>query len=247
MKRIAIVLTLFFFANCLAAQVTVTDSMKFSKELIAIEQALMDTIPSGDIKLWDSILDKNFFIVTEDGSRLQRNEFIKSLRPLPPGFSGWIKVTHPKCSFIENIAVINYVSDEHEFVFGQELHTSYSSMDTYLHKDGRWKMISSQVFETPQLPLPISVPKTILESYTGVFSLTDTVSCTISLQHDTLFIQKKGGTMQALLPETNNVFFRTSDTRGRKIFVNDSNGILNMLERRNGQDLVWKRISKTKM
>lgn len=63
----------------------------------------------------------------------------------------------------------------------------------------------------------------------------------VSLLHDTLFIQKGKNPPEALLPETNNVFFRLSDTRGRRIFVPGENGQMWLRERRNGQDLVWKR------
>ena len=45
-----------------------------------------------------------------------------------------------------------------------------------------------------------------------------------------------------MFAETENVFFRKKDTRGRKIFVKDENQIMLMNERRNGQDVVWKRI-----
>jgi hypothetical protein len=38
------------------------------------------------------------------------------------------------------------------------------------------------------------------------------------------------------------VFFRKSDARGRKLFVQDETGQMLMLERRNGQDVVWKKM-----
>ena len=136
------------------AQVTIEDSIQFSKELINIEQMLMDTIPSGDTTTWSHYLDERFFIVTEDGSRLSRAEFIASMSPMPKGYSGWIKVVNPKISFYGNTAVINYVADEHEFVYGQGLHTTYSTINTYIKKDHGWKIIASQVFEIPALPAP---------------------------------------------------------------------------------------------
>ncbi|MEP6713212.1 MAG: DUF4440 domain-containing protein [Ferruginibacter sp.] len=226
----------------LFAQFTVQDSISNSKQLIAIEQQMMDAIPTGNAATWNRYLDKNFFIVTEDGSRLSRAEFMETVKPLPKGYSGWIKVTNPKVSFAKNVAVINYISDEYEFVFGQKIHTTYSSMNTYIKTETGWKMITSQVFEIPQLPPAIHLVNEVLKKYTGTYQLTDTITCSITLQNDTLYMQKKGRAKEALLPETETVFFRNSDTRGRKYFVSNETGNMILLERRNGQDVAWKRI-----
>ncbi len=56
-----------------------------------------------------------------------------------------------------------------------------------------------------------------------------------------MFIQKNKKSVQALFDDTNNVFFTKIDTRGRKLFVKDATGALLMRERRNGQDVVWRR------
>lgn len=47
---------------------------------------------------------------------------------------------------------------------------------------------------------------------------------------------------ETLFPETDNVFFRLHDTRGRKFFVEDEQGKMLLRGRRNGEDVVWKRI-----
>ena len=47
-----------------------------------------------------------------------------------------------------------------------------------------------------------------------------------------------------IVSETPNIFFHTNEARGRKIFVTDDTGTMLMRERRNGQDVVWKRIAK---
>lgn len=233
-----------FFVGLMTAfsQSFVTYSIAYSKEIIGMEQQMMDAIPMGDAATWDKYLDKEFFIVTEDGSRLSRLEFMATVKPLPKGYSGWIKVTNPKVSFAKNVAVINYVSDEYEFIFGQKIHTTYSSMNTYIKTEAGWKMITSQVFEIPQLPPAIHLTNDVLKKYTGTYQLTDTISCNITLQNDTLYMQKKGRTKEALLPETETIFFRNSDTRGRKYFITDETGTMILLERRNGQDVAWKRI-----
>jgi hypothetical protein len=246
MKQFVFYLPAFFIvgAGRAFAQTMPADSLRYSKELITIEQQLMDAVATGDTATWDKRLDKHFFIVTEDGSRLERPVFMAGIRPLPKGSSGYIKIVNPKLDFAGNTAVINYVADEYEFISGQKLHTTYSTMDTWLRTGTGWQMIASQVFEVPQLPVPFHVSADRLKLYTGIYQLQDTVTCSITFQNDTLYIQKKGRAKEALLPETESVFFRRSDTRGRKIFVNDEQGAALMLERRNGQDLTWKRVGK---
>lgn len=201
----------------------------------------MDGVAAGDTTLWTKYLDKNFFIVTEDGTRFTRQSFLETFRPLPKGYTGSIQVAQPKISFHDAVAVMAYVADEHETVFGQQLHTTYGTINTYYKTDTSWMMLASEVYEIPQLPPAIRVAPDVLQQYTGVYQLTDTVSCTITYERDTLFIQKKTGAEQALFAETNNVFFRLHDTRGRKIFTKNEAGTMLMLERRNGQDLVWKK------
>ncbi|MEP6513740.1 MAG: nuclear transport factor 2 family protein [Parafilimonas sp.] len=233
-----------FFIMCVKAysQPENSDSIKYSSQIIRIEQQLLDAITSGDTVVWSKYLDEEYYIITEDGTGYNKNEFLLTFRALPKGFSGYINLIEPHFIFKNNIAIIHYVSDEYEFVFGQKIHTTYSTADTYFKTDTSWKMIASQVFEIPQLPPAIKVSGSVLKNYTGIYQLSDSVTCTISLENDTPFIQKKGRKKEALFAETENIFFRQSDTRGRKIFTKDEQGNMLMRERRNGEDVIWKRI-----
>jgi hypothetical protein len=238
--------TLFFILSIMSikvySQASNNDSLKYSSQIIRIEQQLLNDIPTGDTTLWSKYLDNSYYVITEDGTGFNRKEFLSSFSPLPKGYSGHINITKPHFVFKNNTAVFHYVADEYEFVFGQKLHTTYGTVNTYIKTDTSWKAIASQTFEIPQLPPAIKISPLVLKNYTGIYKLADSVTCTISLEKDTLFIQKKARNKQALFAETDNIFFRQSDTRGRKIFTKDENGIMLMLERRNGEDVVWKKI-----
>ncbi len=219
-----------------------TDSVAKAKQLLAIEQSLMNALP-GDTTVWSPYLDDNWYIITEDGSGFRKHDFLKGFGPFPKGYSGRINIIKPVFVFHDNIAVVHYVADEYEQVYNQQLHTSYATANTWYQAGGSWKMIASQIFEIPQLPESMGMLDAgTLKDYTGTYQLTDTVTCTVSLESNQLYLQKKGRKKEALQPETVNVFFRQSDTRGRKIFVLNEKGELQLLERRNGQDLVWKKI-----
>lgn len=219
-----------------------TDSAFKAKQLLAIEQSLMNALP-GDTTLWSVYLDENWYIIAEDGTGFRKHEFLKGFGPFPKGYSGRINIIKPVFVFHDNIAVVHYVADEYEHVYGQQLHTSYATANTWYQTGNSWKMMASQTFEIPQLPEGMGmVGAEILNSYTGTYQLSDTVSCMVSLEGNQLYLQKKGRKKEALQPETFNVFFRQSDTRGRKIFLMNEKGEMQLLERRNGQDLVWKKI-----
>jgi hypothetical protein len=233
---------LLFGSVVVKSQVSYQDSIRFSAQLIKIEQQLLDDIPSGNTANWNKFMHPACFVVAEDGTITDKKAFLADFHGLPTGYSGYIKIIQPKTVFYNTTAVIRYVADEYENVFESKIHTTYGIMNTYIHTGTLWQMISSQVFEIPQLPPSIKVSPAVLERYTGLYRLSDSITCSVSLQNDTLYYQRSGRTKTALLPETENVFFRVSDTRGRKVFLPDEAGTMVMRERRNGQDVIWKKI-----
>src|SRR5450432_2880928 len=187
-----------------------------SRQLLQIEQALMDAIAPGDIKTWDKYLDIDFYQVSEDGNGMNKRELLASMNGLPAGSTGHIRIMHPVFTFHKTIAVVHYVADEYETVLGQHLHTTYATTDTWYQSGGRWKMIGSQVFEIPQLPPAIRLSDTVMKQYTGVYQMDENHEAVVTFKNDSLFIKKSNRAAAALLPETENIFFLQSDARGRK-------------------------------
>ncbi len=224
------------------AQISTADSVTFARQLVQMEQQFMDDIGTGVTEHYEKYMHPGCFIITEDGSMLDKRAFLADFHPLPKGISGYIKIIKPKTVFYGSTAVIQYVSDEYENVYGNKLHTMYSTMNTYIRTDTLWQMISSVIFEIPLLPPAVKVPAAVLKKYTGTYQLGDSSTCNILLENDSLFYQRAGRAKTVLLAETENIFFRSVDTRGRKLFVTDEKGTMLMRERRNGQDVVWKRI-----
>ena len=216
-----------------------TDSAGKANYLLSIEQSLCDALP-GDTTTWSKYLDPHWYAVTEDGSGTDRKSFLEEFSPFSKGISGNIHVIKPVCLFHDDIAVVHYVADENEIVFGQKLHTSYAVMDTWYKTSNSWKMISMQIFEIPQLPSPVTPVISDVKKFTGTYEMTENKTAVISLSGDSLFIQKNNHPRQVLYLETDNVFFTMNNTRGRILFMKETSGQMVMKERRNGQDLVWK-------
>jgi len=218
-----------------------SDSATKARQIIKLEQLLADALP-GDSATWSKYLDPQWHIVDEDGNGTFRKEFLAGFKPFPKTVSGKVTVTKPVLAFHGDVAVIQYTADEYETAYGQKLHTTYGTMDVWYKTDTSWRMLSMEDFEIPAWPPAIKVAPALLQTYTGTYRLDEDNIAVVSLQHDTLYIQKNKRKPEALFAETVNVFFRRSEARGRKFFVKDDNGKPVMRERRNGQDLVWKKI-----
>lgn len=219
------------------------DSAAKAETILKIEGELLNALATGDTNVWNHYLDDSFIIITEDGSRNSKRELVSSIRPLPKGYSGHIDVAELRIGFIGNVAVVNYVADEVEFVYGQKLHTTYAVMNVYSGSGSGWSLMASQIFEIPQNPSASQVAADILKGYTGIYELSEGITYTVTLENNTLYGQKTGRQKEKLFSETDDVFFRKNDTRGRKIFVKNDQGKFLMIERRNGNDVVWKPVN----
>ena len=75
---------------------------------------------------------------------MDKGAFLADLQPLPPGYTGSIKITGANARFATGVAVLSYDSDETETVFGQKLHARYHMTDTWVYRKSLWKIIASQ-------------------------------------------------------------------------------------------------------
>ena len=82
-----------------------------------------------------------------------------------------------------------------------------------------------------------------LDEYLGVYQLTPGTVLTVTRDGDKLLAQRNGGKPAQLLPETCDLFFR-SGVEGRRLFHRDASGkVDSLIDRRNNEDLVWKKIA----
>jgi Domain of unknown function (DUF4440) len=218
------------------------DRIKIENELIKISQEISDAIPAGDKAVWEKYLMDSSFVISEEGNVNTKAYIISQTNPLPKGFSGNIKVTRPTFAFYTNTVVMNFISKEYENVFGQEIHTEYSMCETFVKTQEGWRILTLQVFEIPQHPEPVEVDSTILKKYLGVYQLGDSRLYEVTMKEGKLFINRKDKPKEELFAENENTFFTNSDTRGVKIFVKDKTGGYNLIARRNGKDIIWKKI-----
>lgn len=219
-----------------------TDSVSVTGEILAIQQQLNAGVSTGDTTAWFRFVDRNCIAILEDGERQSYEQLVQSIRPLPDGYAGHVDILNPVVTLLGEIAVLNYVADEYLDLFGQKLHTTYQSMSVFSRSGAMWKLRCMQIFETPRNPVAIAVPDTILRAYAGTYWLGDSVTYTVSVMEGALFGERSGRKREQLNAETFSVFFTARSPRSRKIFTTDAQGNLVLIDRRNGSDLVWRRV-----
>jgi Domain of unknown function (DUF4440) len=236
--KFSLLITLFFSLNGFGQQSS--DSIK--KLLVQKEQSLLDAIATGDKTLWDAALHDSCIIGIEDGSLISKTRYLEELSPLPKGYAGKIKVIEPALKLYSNTAVLSYIADEYLELYNQKIHTQYRQVNTWMKIGKDWKVIMMQVFEIPKNPMPVTIAENTLKQYTGTYQLNSERKCIVIVENGKLFVEKSGMKTE-LLAQTENVFFRNDNGRVDILFIKDeTTGNYKMVERREGEDLVWAQI-----
>lgn len=190
-------------------------------------QALYDAVASGDTALWNRTLDESCVITTEDGEVLSKAKFLQQMRPLPPGFSGRIRVRDLTVQSVGGAVVVHYWLDETEEVFDQRLKTVYVETDVYRRAAGAWRMIAGQVTVVPRDLEPIAVDAALWPALVGEYRLTDkaTSRYLVFVRDGVLYGGRDRETATQLIPLAPLVFFQAGSIH-TMVFVRDASGAI---------------------
>lgn len=207
-------------------------------------QALYDALAPGNAKLWDACLDANVLVTDESGVFTRKAETVAQVTPLPKGTSGNIVLTDWQMVLHGDVAVAAFVVDEHEDYHGQHLHALYRSTVTWLKEAGGWKIAALQTIALQQDPPAMRLPPAVLDEYVGRYTAGPDFVYEISHGGDGLLGGVVGGKPAMLSLELRDVAFSPGQPRVRKIFTRDEHGRVDgFLSRREGRDVVWRRIN----
>ncbi len=205
-------------------------------------QRLLDAFAPGDRAPWNDYLAQDALFCDEEGHQMDKKAFLRRLQALPSGYNGAIKINDVKSRFAPGVAILSYDALETEKVFGQVLHARYHMTDTWLYRDRRWQMAASQTLRYYEDPSAGQVSEALLQDYVGMYQLAPGIVLTVTRKGDQLFARRGNGKPYQLLPESPDLFFRPG-VEGRRLFRRDSSGRVDLLiDRRNNEDLLWKRI-----
>jgi hypothetical protein len=232
-----LLLTLFTSAAARAEHPTIT-----IEELHQRTQQLWDSVAPGDKGPWQRMIADDAMIFDETGRDMDKNAFLATIEKLPDGFSGSIQIADVKARFAPETAIFSYNANETETVFGAVLHARYHMTDTWLYRKRQWQIVASQVLRYYEDPAAILLTTAQLDEYAGRYQLAPDNIVSITRKGDQLYGQRGSGKLYPLMAECADLFFRPG-VEGRRLFRRDRSGRVDaMIDRRNNEDLVWRRV-----
>jgi hypothetical protein len=236
------------FATTLAhaADVPITQD-----ELVRRTQELYDAIVPGNQAPWKKYFADDCIFADEKGRTLDKAKLIADITPMPAGYSGAIKIADVQSRIIGDTAVLGYDLNETEIIFGQRETARYHVTDTWLRRNGEWKIIASQAHRYYEDPAVAGTSQLLnsqrsISSFVGTYELTPGQTRSVTAESEKLFVERKGkkdqlNKKEQLFPETSDLFFRKG-VEGRILFHFDANGkVDSLIDRRNNEDVIWRK------
>jgi len=166
---------------------------------------------------------------------------LASIRPLPAGVSGVLRPVDFQATVLGDTAVTTYVADEDENFHGARIHSRYRMGETWVKREGTWKLLTLQVLALRSDPPALPTTAEQRRAYCGRYRLGD-LTYVVECEADGLTGGLPGKPRKALRLESADVFFVPGEPRTRRIFQRDAAGrVTGFLERRESWDLPWKR------
>lgn len=211
-------------------------------DLVRNTQEMFDGVAAGDQRPWQKYFADDSMYFDEKGRAMDKAALVKDVTPLPTGYSGSIKIVNPKSNIQGDTAILSYDLNETETIFGQDLTARYHGTDTWMFRNGRWQIVAGQMFRYYEDPAPGKVELKKDGEYVGTYQLAPGVTQTVSVRDGRLYAQREGRPEDELIPESGDIFFRKG-AEGRRLFRRANNGKVDaMIDRRNNEDVVWKKI-----
>jgi hypothetical protein len=210
--------------------------------LRAQSQALLDSYASGNQAIWQKVMTPDAVSVDENGTITNRKDFIAQIRPLPANISGAIAITDYQAHIDGDAATVVHHDDERETYHGLKLRAGYIMTETWLCRDGQWKLALLHAYVDRKDPPAIALPSAELDEYAGRYAAAPDLNVTIRRDGDHLEIQRDGKPAQTLQVELRDVLFIPGEPRDKRLFQRDSKGkVTSFIDRREGEDIVWGR------
>jgi Domain of unknown function (DUF4440) len=195
---------------------------------LATTQALMDAVTSGDPKVWERALAADCTVTNEDGDVFDKARMLKDLTPLPPGFSGEIKVRELTVKHLGDAAVVHYWLDEREQIFGQTLRTTYVETDTYRRTGNTWQVLAMHTTVVPRDLEPLQPDPSAWPPLLGDYAYSEQATSRyhVFMRDGVLYGGGNEKTATRLIPLAPLVYYQQGSIH-LLIFVRDPGGAVN--------------------
>jgi ketosteroid isomerase-like protein len=233
-----------FFLTALSAVVfsgAADEPIITQDELVRRSQELFDSVAPGNADPFKKYFAEDAMFFDEKGRSMDKTALVKDIQPMPKGYSGTIKLVRPKSHIEGDVAILSYDLDETETIFGQNMTARYHETDTWMRRGGKWQIVAGQVLRYYEDPAEGKGDAGKYQSYVGTYELAPGSQAAVSLEDGKLFLQR-GANKAELIPEAAEIFFRKG-VEGRRLFHTGPGGYVDaMIDRRNNEDVVWRKI-----
>ena len=210
-------------------------------ELVRRTQELFDAAVPGNKKPWEKYFADDCIFADEKGRNFNKTKLVADITPLPKGYSGTIKVAQPQSVIHGDTAILSYSLDETETIFGQKMTARYHVTDTWLRRNGVWQIAASQAMRYYEDPAVARIDPKKFADFAGTYELAPGQTRRVFTEGENLYVERNGKREQ-LLPEGYEIFFRKG-IEGRILFRYANSGKVDaLIDRRNNEDVVWRRM-----
>jgi hypothetical protein len=142
-----------------------------------------------------------------------------------------------------DVAVAAFFHDRDTPYYGQMLHQTYRSMETWVRRGTAWKMITSQGRAMQQDPPAIMLPPVELKDYLGKYAVGRSLAVSITEDSNGLALSTNHGKPVVLRAAVRDVFFTPGSPRISIVFQRDSHGrVEGYISRREERDLRFSKV-----
>ena len=214
-----------------------TDAVR--NEIVRMTQELMDALVPGKADVWQRYLVDDALITDEFGRRQTKKETVDGMHPFPAGVSGSIELRDVKVHVYGDTAVLDCEEYETETFFGQKFVVRYMAMNTFVRRDGAWKMVAMEDVTLPTPPPALDVKGIAAADYIGTYRISPDRAWNVAEENGKLVWRTKaGGPAHALDAVAKDVFMGGDDEKNLMIFRRDEKGnVVELVERRKFNDL----------
>jgi hypothetical protein len=211
------------------------------QELARRTQELLDGITGGDRRPFERYFAQDSFIHDEKGRTMDKRALVADITPLPPDISAGIKLGRAESIIVGDTAIFSYDMDETETIAGQTMYARYRTTDTWLRRDGEWRIAAEQALRYYADPAAGQPDTTKYPDYMGTYELSPGKTRVVTVDGAALYSEASGKAKVPLISETGDLYFR-KDVEGRVLFRRDAQGKVDaLIDRRNNEDIVWRK------
>jgi len=144
----------------------------------------------------------------------------------------------------DTVAVATFFHDRDTPSYGQTMHQTYRSSETWIKRGAEWKLIASQGRQLMPDPPTLTLSAEALNGYVGTYAASPTFTARITRAGNALAASINGEKAVPVCATVPDVFFFPGEPRIRLIFQRNANGqITGYLKRREERDLIFRKIA----